>query len=92
MDADTELIFELMRVFDGIDSSRRKLGVVSAGASGWHPIGEKEEAAFKALTALENRAALKKWYSGFSSINQAADAFRRILEQATGEELPVGTS
>jgi len=90
MTEDTTLILELMKAFDGMDSSLRKCGVVSAGISGWRPVGEKEEAAFESLIALENRKALKNWYSVASSINPTANAFRKILEQAIGEELPLG--
>jgi hypothetical protein len=89
MDVDTKLILELMMAFDGVDSSLRKFNML-ASPSVWHPIGEKEEAAFRALTAIENRAALKKWYSAGFSINPVADALRKILERAIDEELPLG--
>lgn len=45
---------------------------------------------FQALTSLENRKALKAWYRRSSAINPYADEFRRRLEQAIGEELPLG--
>ncbi len=78
----------LMEVFSCVDSSLRQFEYLQQLDS-WHPATEKERAAFDALTAVENRAALKVWYSSFPSINPVADKFRHILERAIGEELPL---
>jgi hypothetical protein len=59
--------------------------------SSWQPETAGEKEAFSALIAPANRVALKAWYSRFSSINEAAEAFRQILRQAINEDLPLGS-
>ena len=55
----------------------------------WRPSSREEQEAFHQLTAAGNRAALKAWYHKQPSIHPVADAFRRILEKAINEELPI---
>jgi hypothetical protein len=58
--------------------------------STWLPEGDEEKSSFAELTAPENRESLKQWYARREAINPGAEAFRRILERAVGEPLPVG--
>ncbi len=58
--------------------------------SRWFPETEEEKSAFVELTAPENREALKGWYARCPSINPGAEALRRILEKAIGEQLLIG--
>ena len=76
-------------VFSRPDSSFRKVRSED-DVRDWLPCTEDEREAFEALIALENRVALKNWYSQFESLNPTADAFRRVLERAAGEPLPFG--
>jgi hypothetical protein len=41
------------------------------------------------LTSSELRGPLKSWYLRHSTLNPAADEFRRMLEKAIGEPLPL---
>jgi len=56
----------------------------------WQPSTEAEKIAFAELTDLRNRDALKKWFADVSAVNPGAEALRKILEKAVGEDLPVG--
>ena len=55
----------------------------------WQPTTPEEKEAFAELIAPANREALKEWYTRLHSINPGAEAFRRVLERAVGEELPL---
>jgi len=81
-------IRSLMEVFDSVDYSLRQFEYLGQFDT-WQPMTQKEQKAFNALTAKENRDALKVWYSVLTSLNPVADQFRRILERAVGEELPL---
>jgi hypothetical protein len=90
MNPEEDHILRLMEVFDRVDSSFRQ--VETFGQAGrWLPITDVERNAFAALVAPENRGALKTWYSSGSSLNPHADLFRRVLERAIGEDLPLAT-
>ena len=83
---DTILVW--IDVFTKPDSSWRKV----RNEQNWSkrtPQTEEERRAFEALIAKENRELLKAWYAQFPSVNQTADSFRRILERAIGESLPL---
>ena len=81
-------ILPLMQVFDGINCSLRAIET-DEQARQWRPRNGQEREAFEALVSQENRQALKLWYQRGDSINPHADIFRRILELATGEKLPL---
>ena len=85
---DLKQVRNLMEVFDRFDSLLRHIGA-SKGLSHWQPCSDMEKAAFEALTDPQNRAVLKRWYQAGHSINPHADDFRRMLEQATGDKLPI---
>jgi hypothetical protein len=89
MNSEVNQIRELMAVFDTANSSLREIDL-PGGPCEWRPRNDGEKAAFSALTNRENRQALKAWYAGIPSINPMADAFRKILERAIGDELPLG--
>lgn len=82
-------ILSLMSVFDRIDSTGRQIEN-EAEAFRWRPAEGMEKEAFDALIALENRPALKEWYASIPAINPHAELFRRVLERATSDCLPVG--
>ena len=73
-------------VFGRPDSSFRSVRS-DQDVEGWEPRTEIERTAFASLVAEENRELLKAWYSQFPSNSPTADAFRRVLERATGEKL-----
>jgi hypothetical protein len=89
MSSERNVIAELMAIFDMVDSSLREIDLSDSRCE-WHPRDDREKAAFNALTNRENRQALKAWYAGVLSISPLADAFRKILERAIGDDLPIG--
>lgn len=91
MNTDTHRITELMAAFGGMDSSFRQVETAEE-AGRWIPTTESEKLAFEALTAIQNRCALKAWYAAISSLNPHALLFHQILEQTIGERLPLGNS
>ncbi len=84
----TDKILLLIGVFDGNESSLRQIRSEEQ-AREWRPNTEAEQKAFEELTSKENRELLKAWYLNITSINPTADRFRRILERAIGEEIPL---
>ncbi len=78
-------------VFSRPDSSFRRVRS-EEDVKEWRPETDRERIAFEGLIAEESRLSLKAWYSTLSSVNPTADAFRRILERAIGEKIPVGNS
>jgi hypothetical protein len=61
----------------------------------WFSVTEGEQSpraceAVRHLSSQELRSALKAWYLRASYTNVAIDKFRHTLEQAIGEELPLG--
>jgi hypothetical protein len=84
-------IMWLMSAFDKPNSSFLEC-FYRGDLSIWKPTTDEERRAFTQLTAPENREALKEWFSRSSSINPGAEALRRILERAIGDQLPVGGS
>jgi len=78
-----------MDVFSRPDSSFRAVRS-EEDVRGWQPQSQGEQEVFGELVAIENRKSLKMWYAQFPDLNPSADAFRRILERAIGEELPIG--
>ncbi len=81
-------IMWLMSAFDKPDASFFEC-YYRGDLSTWTPRTEQEKLAFSKLTDPENREALKQWFSRSSAINPGAEAFRRILERAIGEKLPL---
>jgi hypothetical protein len=89
MDTKSNQILLWIDVFSRPDSSFRVVRS-EEDVREWKPTSEAEQIAFNALIALENRQALKAWYVQFPMLNPKADAFRRVLEQATDDLLPIG--
>jgi hypothetical protein len=75
-------------VFSKSDSSFRTVSDEDFGT--WQPRTKEEQAAFGCLVAEENRQLLRLWYARFPALDGRADLFRRLLEHATGEKLPLG--
>jgi hypothetical protein len=88
MNPEANEIIKLMAVFDTSNSSIREIDPTDRSFA-WQPRGDKENAAFNSLTNQDNRQALKAWYASMTSINPLADAFRKILEQAINDDLPL---
>jgi hypothetical protein len=81
-------ILLLIDIFGKPQSSFREVKSVE-DAKAWQPQSEEERNAWAELISKENRELLKAWYAIGSYLNPTADYFRRALEQAIGEELPL---
>ena len=75
-------------VFSKPDSTFR-LVKTEQDVSRWQPHTEEEKQAFSKLIAKEHRELLKAWYAQFSQLDGTANIFRRILERAVGEVIPL---
>jgi hypothetical protein len=76
-------------IFTKPNSSFRSVGNEEDGRQ-WQPNDGEEKVAFEALIAKENRELLKAWYARSTQVEGHPDLFRKMLENAISEELPVG--
>jgi hypothetical protein len=94
---DSQLQQHCEKVVLAITTLPEELRPICALLDAWHWFrlteGEQSPRVSEAIRHLADpqmRPALKSWYLKTSNLNVAADEFRRILEQAAGEELPLG--
>jgi len=83
---------QMMSLFNVFDNPRSSFFESSykGGLSKWQPGTDVEKKAFAELIDPGNRQSLRDWYSRFHWINPAAEAFRKMLVEVVGEDLPVG--